>query len=623
MAYTINKSDGSILTTVPDGQVDSFSTDITLIGRNYSGFGESLNENLIKLLENFSDTSEPERPIKGQIWFDSSELKLKVYTGASFVPVSSATISSTQPTNLGVGDLWFDDTARQLFFFDGTTPILLAPAYSASQQLSGFVVRTVLDSINSERVITILYTNGILLGIFSKDSFILKSAIEGYGPAGTTISPGFNQGTISGFKFDVTSTNSDALGGEPAAKYLRTDIDNQTTGLFTITSNRGILIGSGQQAQIAVRDNGNVELRNNQENANLSIRVQRGDAADDAISINTSTQTLSIYGVNPSSQVNIGGSLTVNGDLTIQGTTTTINTETLNIEDKNIILGYVGDSSAGDDTLANGGGITLRGSSDHNLQWDNAVDSGAWVSTENFVLETGKKFYIKNDEGEPVEVLSFTQLGETVAAIPGVTRFGAQTILEVGPILSEGSPPTPFIEIEENTISTVNALAPNLRLLPLGEIELVGSPRITGLADPFAAQDASTKEYVDNRVENRALVFSMDISDAISNAGIEAILNQLAPPDDFREGTVARVLCTSLSNSSASLNINSYLSTSAAEFITPDSPGSTTPGGTASAITNVTFSSATVPAQGISVFRTIKTFRIDSSSGSKTWKFVS
>jgi hypothetical protein len=114
MAYTINKTDGTILATVADGQVDELSTDITLIGKNYSGFGEAINENFIKILENFSSTSQPSSPIRGQIWFDSSELKLKVYNGTGFVPVSSATISSQQPINLGVGDLRSEEHTSEL-----------------------------------------------------------------------------------------------------------------------------------------------------------------------------------------------------------------------------------------------------------------------------------------------------------------------------------------------------------------------------------------------------------------------------------------------------------------------------------------------------------------------------
>ena len=97
MSYQINKTDGTLLATVADGQVDDLTTDITLIGKNYSGFGESLNENFIKLLENFASTSRPENPIRGQIWFDAGEAKLKVYTGTGFVPVSSASISNSQP----------------------------------------------------------------------------------------------------------------------------------------------------------------------------------------------------------------------------------------------------------------------------------------------------------------------------------------------------------------------------------------------------------------------------------------------------------------------------------------------------------------------------------------------
>ena len=136
MAYQINKTDGTIVATVADGQIDQLSTSLTLIGKNYSGFGEALNENFIKLLENFSSTVAPERPIRGQVWFDTSENKLKVYNGADFIPVISATISSTQPDTLSIGDLWCDYTGKQLYFFDVTRPVLIGPAYSVAQGIS-------------------------------------------------------------------------------------------------------------------------------------------------------------------------------------------------------------------------------------------------------------------------------------------------------------------------------------------------------------------------------------------------------------------------------------------------------------------------------------------------------
>ena len=59
MSYKLNKTDGTILTDLVDGTIDTTRSDLTLIGRNYSGFGEFLNENFIKLLENFSSADEP------------------------------------------------------------------------------------------------------------------------------------------------------------------------------------------------------------------------------------------------------------------------------------------------------------------------------------------------------------------------------------------------------------------------------------------------------------------------------------------------------------------------------------------------------------------------------------
>ena len=89
MAYVINKTDTSTLATVTDGTIDTTSS-ITLIGKSYSGFGEILNENLVKLLENSASTSAPTAPLTGELWFDTSAGQLKVYDGSSFEPTGGA-----------------------------------------------------------------------------------------------------------------------------------------------------------------------------------------------------------------------------------------------------------------------------------------------------------------------------------------------------------------------------------------------------------------------------------------------------------------------------------------------------------------------------------------------------
>ena len=85
MPYLIYKTNGKVLTTVNDSDVD-ISTSLNLVGKNYAGYGLAVNENFIYLLENFASTSAPAKPIIGQTWFDSTptQNKLKVYDGASF-----------------------------------------------------------------------------------------------------------------------------------------------------------------------------------------------------------------------------------------------------------------------------------------------------------------------------------------------------------------------------------------------------------------------------------------------------------------------------------------------------------------------------------------------------------
>jgi len=589
MAYQINKTDGTIVATVADGQIDDRSTDITLIGKNYSGFGEIFNENLVKILENFSESTQPDRPLRGQIWFDSSQSKLKVYNGISFVPVSSATISSTQPSTLAIGDLWYDDVGEQLFFFDGTSAILLAPSYSSSQSLSGLRVDTILDTLNQTRVITSLYNNGILLGIFAKDSFTPKISIIGY--AGN-IAPGFNVGTLANFKIRATCTNSDSLGGAPATTYVRADTANAINGQLQITVDAGLIIGSANQGSLFVTS-GDVNLANSSTNKNITISVNRADTQENAIVINSNARTIGLYPTITSSTVNLGGDLVVNGNLTVEGTTTTLNTSIFTVEDKNIIIANV---SSPTNSTADGAGITIKGTTDKIIAYSN---SSNWLDiSETLNLASGKAMYIGG-----TKVIDGNSLGSSITSIPGVTAFGTQNVINVGP----GIPPVTQMRLENHRISTVSSNY-DIELEPdgSGNVVLIGSPKITGLADPTSAQDAATKEYTDNKVESRPLIFSIDLSDGKSNTYIVAnILNNLAPVGEYRTGTYARILCSLISNNAQSLEINSLPPAfSTAAFLT------TLGGASSLAITNISFPTATISAASVSVTRIIKLFQI-------------
>jgi len=126
MPYNINRYNGAIIAVVEDGTVDN-TLDIKLIGRNYAGYGEVQNENMVHLLENFAGTSEPPRKIAGQIWYDSGSKKLKFYDGNKFRTSGGAEIGTNPPSGLTTGDFWFDTSSNQLFAWSGTAFTLIGP----------------------------------------------------------------------------------------------------------------------------------------------------------------------------------------------------------------------------------------------------------------------------------------------------------------------------------------------------------------------------------------------------------------------------------------------------------------------------------------------------------------
>jgi hypothetical protein len=606
MAYQINKTDGTIISTVADGQIDTLSTDLTLIGKNYSGFGEALNENFIKLLENFSSTQEPTYPLRGQVWFDTAENKLKVYNGSDFIPVSSATISSTQPETLSIGDLWWDNVAAQLYFFDGTDAVLLAPAYSQTQGRSGLEVTSILDNLNQTRVITSLYNNGILLGIFSKDSFTPKTEIVGFTG---NIQPGFSAGNLAGIKFNVTCTNAEQLGGTPATTYVRADTSNVINGQIRVSTDLGLVVGSAGQMNLYVTS-GDIFMSNAATDRDLILNVRKGINQEDALTVVAASREVRFYDGFADSVVTVGGNLTVVGNLAVEGTTTTLNTAELTVEDKNIIIANVGSPS---NVTADGAGITIKGTTDKTITYSETFD---WLDVSEDINLTAQKSLLIGGLPMIQPILPFTgqyKLGIDITEIPGVIDFGPQNQISIGP----GIPPVAEMRLENHRISTVSSNF-DIELEPdgTGNVALIGAPKITGLADPIAQQDAATKEYVDDTIETRSIAFSMDLTDGKPNSYIITnILDILTPVEEYRVGTVARILCTLISPSSTLLDINALPpSVSTAAFITDHLTGASS-----NALTNISFPVASIAAASISTTRIIKVFTVTGTPKAWTW----
>jgi hypothetical protein len=169
MSYTITLTDGAIFATVADGTINTASS-MTLVGKNYAGYGQFLDTNFIRLLENGSNTTAPGSPLEGQLWWDSGASLLKVYNGTTFKTISAATASSGAPTSNVTGDLWYDTVNQQLKVYTGTSFLLIGPQFSAGEGTSGAIVATIVDNTSVSHIVVQLFVNDSIVGMISKDA---------------------------------------------------------------------------------------------------------------------------------------------------------------------------------------------------------------------------------------------------------------------------------------------------------------------------------------------------------------------------------------------------------------------------------------------------------------------
>lgn len=295
MPYLINRTSGSKITTVQDGTIDTISLDITLVGKNYIGYGEAFNENFVKMLENFAGSTNPAKPLSGQLWYDSANRAIKFSVDSkTWKPLGVVVIDDNTPTNNKPGDLWFRPTEGRLFAYPktGNEWILVGPI--------------------STRASTSGALEGQVLRVTTGSDYVLKMIINGK-----------EQSIISSVNVSVNAADA-SYASFPVIKKGITfpDLVDNTYGVsYTPSTGGNILWGTSASALGLVRNNGvyypadSFLLQSQLSSLGNSINLQN----DDGILIGTqgvmrlhvtgNTGNITIYpqGDAPGFKINVGG----------------------------------------------------------------------------------------------------------------------------------------------------------------------------------------------------------------------------------------------------------------------------------------------------------------------------
>jgi hypothetical protein len=321
MAYTITTTTGATLATVADGTVNTTSTSLTLIGKNYAGYGIFLNENYVKLLENFAYSASPLSPVTGQLWYDTANRLLKMYNGSFWKPLSSTISSPTQPDASRVvpGDFWWDTNAGQLKVWSGSQFVIIGPINTSATGTSGALVETIVDTGAVSHVVIRFYISGVTIAIMTRDGeFTPEPGIAGF----PRLFPGLNlisSTTLASARFTGDVSNALRLQNIPASDFLRSDIDDFTDYKLTVGE-----LGVGSDLNI-YKPSGSTEVRieNETENHDLALYVNAGGTLTDAIRIDGDDASITLGGPTLTSlgAATFGGLITA-GQLAVTGTTT-------------------------------------------------------------------------------------------------------------------------------------------------------------------------------------------------------------------------------------------------------------------------------------------------------------
>jgi hypothetical protein len=266
MPYTLSKTNGSTLTILNDGTVDN-TTDLVFIGKNYTGYGDPVNENFIRLLENFANITPPNRPLSGQIWFDATTNRLKVFTGSRYRNLAVISTGTSFPLDSTTGDMHFNGS---LFYaYTGASWLPVGPLTSTSGGGAELPATSVITESQSLRNIISLGLDNESVAVFSTSTAYAVFSTDPFYNKYPGIYPGINlpdtdEDGISAY-YDSGSNIGNLLWGTAGSALGLVDyssaspilirssdivLRNSPLGAITINDDAGVLINDVFQLHV-------------------------------------------------------------------------------------------------------------------------------------------------------------------------------------------------------------------------------------------------------------------------------------------------------------------------------------------------------------------------------------
>ena len=295
MAYTIPYTDqankGTI--TIEDNTINQ-ETSLKLPGRNTTAYGSSIAENFLHLLENFASATEPGTPVEGQLWYDSTPgvEQLKVYDGTNWVPSGNLKKATSEPQAAQslTGDLWVDTDNLQLYLYTGSGWVLVGPEFSDGL-ITGASPKVITGTDDASYNVLQIDISAQPVAIIASQQFTPKVKIPGF----TTIVPGLNLSVnnITGDgapKYIGTAEKAESLivaGNTVAAgNFLRSDTTSTTSFPINVQNNNGINYGINAEMNIGVVGNAGV-FQHNIAGSSMDFKVKNDGILKTALRVDS------------------------------------------------------------------------------------------------------------------------------------------------------------------------------------------------------------------------------------------------------------------------------------------------------------------------------------------------